>query len=132
MHIKSFDNWNLHKKNLDVRENLFLFHEGEIWWSAVGVNIGDESCGKGETFRRPVLILKKLSQKSFIGIPLSTKRKAGSWFTEIRIHNEIQTVLLYQIRMFSTRRFQRRLTTLDYADFLHIKNKLENLLKLTS
>jgi mRNA-degrading endonuclease toxin of MazEF toxin-antitoxin module len=127
---KDFDKWNIQKKQLENRVPDFLFSTGEIWWCSVGLNVGIESCGKGQKYQRPVLVLKKLSRNSFIGIPLSTQKKIGSWFEEITILNEPRYALLYQIRLFSTSRFQRRLTTLDIKDFKKIKEKLETLLEL--
>lgn len=50
---------------------------------SVGLNIAMESCGKGKTLRRPVLIYKKLSGNLFIGLPLTSKEKTGTWFTDI-------------------------------------------------
>ncbi|MBP7846022.1 MAG: type II toxin-antitoxin system PemK/MazF family toxin [Candidatus Pacebacteria bacterium] len=128
---KDFDKWNTKKKSLEERNKKFLFKTGDIWWCSVGLNVGAESCGKGEIFRRPVLVLKKLSANSFIGIPLSTQKKEGSWFCGISILGEVQYVLLYQVRMFSANRFQRRLTTLDDGDFARVKEKLEALLELS-
>ena len=127
---KDFDKWNNIKKELEKKIEKFFFKEGEVWWMSVGINIANESCGKGEIFRRPVLILRKLSGNSFIGLPLSSKEKAGSWFTDISINNQKRCVLLYQIRMFCTNRFESRMTTLDDADFKNVKEKLERLLKL--
>ncbi|MEN9582407.1 MAG: hypothetical protein RL641_361 [Candidatus Parcubacteria bacterium] len=129
---KDFDIWNAIKKELENKKPDFLFHTGEVWWCSTGLNIAEESCGKGETFRRPVLVLKKLSRKNFVGIPLSTKKKEGTWFAPVPINGEIQYLLLYQIRMFSTNRFQRRLTTLENKDFHQVKEKLEALLELSS
>ncbi len=71
-----------------------------------------------------------MSAESFIGIPLSTQEKTGTWFIDITIHGEKRYALLYQIRMFSTNRFQRRLTSLDDTDFIRVKEKLEALLEL--
>jgi mRNA interferase MazF len=129
---KDFNRWNEQKKVLEQRQDKVLFKEGEIWWCAIGLNIGNESCGKGETFRRPILILKKLSGSQCIGIPLSTQKKVGSWFTEILVQNRIQYILLYQIRMFSVYRFQRRITVLETSDFMQVKRKLEALLELSN
>lgn len=128
---KEFDNWNEQKKQLENAKQEILFKQGEVWWCAVGANIADESCGKGKIFTRPVLVLKKLSGQNYIGIPLSTKRKTGTWFIDIKIQGETVSALLYQIRMFSANRFQRRLTTLDSADFALVKEKLEVLLELS-
>lgn len=128
---KDFDGWNIVKKKLDQSDRKFLFKQGEVWWCSVGINIGDESCGKGKTLRRPVLVLKKLSSRNFIGIPLSTKERVGTWFATVLINGGAQYFLLHQIRMFSTNRLQRRLTTLDKYDFLKVKEKLEFLLELS-
>lgn len=127
---KDFDHWNTKKKKLEEVKDKFLFKQGDIWWCSVGLNIRTESCGKGENYQRPVLILKKLSSESFIGIPLSTKEKIGSWFIDITIRGEKRYGLLYQIRMFSTNRFQHRFAALDEADFKRIKEKLKALLEL--
>ncbi len=128
---KDFDNWNKKKKFIDKNETNFLFNTGEVWWCAVGLNVGEESCGKGEKFRRPVLVLRKLSRKNFIGIPLSTQKKEGTWFAPLSINQTVQYLLLYQIRMFSTNRLQRRLATLTGNEFNQAKEKLEALLELS-
>lgn len=128
---KNFDAWNKIKKELDQKDKKFFFKEGEIWWMSVGLNVAKESCGKGIIFRRPVLILKKLSSDTFIGLPLSSKEKIGSWFIDINLSNEKRYVLLYQIRMFSTNRFESRLATIDDNNFKKVKEKLESLLKLS-
>ncbi len=127
---KDFDKWNNVKKGLENNQGKFFFKEGEIWWMSVGLNIANESCGKGDIFRRPVLVLRKLSGNSFVGLPLSSKEKIGSWFAEVSISNQKRCVLLYQIRMFSTNRFESRMATLDDNDFKNVKEKLGQLLKL--
>jgi len=127
---KDFDKWNLKKKGLKKISKKFLFKTGDIWWCSVGLNIKTESCGKGEDYQRPVLVLRKLSGESFVGIPLSTKKKEDTWFCGITVHGEKRYALLYQVRMFSTNRFQRRLASLDDADFKRIKEKLKALLEL--
>lgn len=128
---KNFDDWNTKKKELEKKQEKINFKTGDIWWCSVGLNVANESCGKGEMFRRPVLVLKKLSATSFIGIPLSTQKKEGTWFCDITILKEVQYVLLYQVRMFSVNRLQRRLTALDDKDFSRVKEKLKTLLELS-
>lgn len=128
---KNFDKWNERKKKIESINRRFLFKQGEVWWCSIGLNVSEESCGKGDFFGRPVLVLKKLSQRSYVGIPLSTKTKAGSWFVDVAVQGKRVSALLYQIRMFSANRFQRRLTTLDQADFQRVKEKLEILLELS-
>ena len=38
---------------------------------SIGKNIGYETLGKQELFLRPVLVYKKLSKSTFVGIPLT-------------------------------------------------------------
>ena len=45
---KDFDRWNRHKKKVtDVADRPF-YHTREIWWCAVGVNVGNELNGTGK------------------------------------------------------------------------------------
>ena len=127
---KDFDRWNEKKKEIEKFEEEILFRTGEIWWCSVGVNIRTESCGKGIDYQRPVLVLRKLSSDSFIGIPVSSQEKIGSWFIDITMNGEKRCLLLYQIRMFSSNRFQHRLAILNDHDFRRVKEKLKTLLEL--
>ncbi len=127
---KDFDSWNEKKKNLDSSNKKFLFKEREIWWCSVGINVGNESCGKGRDFRRPVLILKKLSKYCVIGLPISSQLKNGDWFCEVETLMGKRNVMLSQIKMFNSNRFQHKLHILDEKTFKIIKQKLKNLLEL--
>ena len=75
-----FNNWNnlkfkLHNKKVKLHTKI-----GEIYFMSIGQNIGYEIYGKGNDFLRPVLVYKKLSKTTFIGIPLSSQLKDGSYF----------------------------------------------------
>ena len=107
------------------------FNERDIWWCAVGINIGSESFGKGKFFRRPILVIKKLSTELCIGLPLTSKKKDGSWFVDITMEDETRWVMLYQIRVFHKKRFQYKITELSQSDFRRVKEKLETLLELS-
>lgn len=126
----NFDDWNILKKDLHNKNRKILFKEWDIWWVSLGQNIATESYGKGEFFRRPVLVLKKLSSTDFIAIPLSTKIKTWTWFYTYTMRGEKYTALLSQVRMLHSNRMQRREWRLDDADFLAIKNKFKELLNL--
>ncbi len=41
---KDFDKWNNQKKIINLRSNNtdFFYHEREVWWCAIGVNVGFE------------------------------------------------------------------------------------------
>ena len=110
---KDFDEWNIMKKEIENNDKKLLFNEWEIWWLNIWLNIRQESCWKWESFRRPVLVLKKLSSNAFIWIPLSTKIKTWTWFFNYLQNNIKYTALLYQIKMFDIWRFQRTISQID-------------------
>jgi mRNA interferase MazF len=127
---KDFDRWNEVKKRLEGQARKILFREGVIWWCSVGINVTYEICGKGLEFRRPVLVLKKLSGSSFIGVPMSSKPKDGSWFMRLLVKDKQQTLLLHQVRMFSANRFESRLATAGEEELRSVRNGLRELLSL--
>jgi len=128
--IKDFDRWNINKKEIENSEEEVLFKVQEIWWCYIGLNIKTESCGKGRNYQRPVLVLRKLSAKSFIGIPLSTQDKKGTWFVDLEVAEKRGCALIYQIKMLSSNRLYRRLSVLNDSDFKRVKEKLKVLLEL--
>jgi mRNA interferase MazF len=127
---KNFDKWNKLKKSLEWFKNKILFKEWDIWWTSIWVNIWEESCWKWEKFRRPVLVIKKLSSTNCIVIPLSSKIKTWTWFAQYKIHWIIYTALLYQIKMLNIKRFESREWQIHINDFNEIKKRLKNLLNL--
>jgi len=127
---KDFDRWNLVKKSIEESGKRQLFNEGDVWWCSVGINVAHEICGKGDKFNRPVLVIRKLSADTFVGVPLSTKEKAGSWYGRVTIKDRPQTLLLNQVRLFSTNRFESRMTTIGWDDLVLVKASLRQLLTL--
>ena len=129
----NYDDWNAKKKDIasSNRTSEIYFREGDIWWCSIGLNVASETFGKGNDFRRPVLVIKKLSHNTCIAIPLTSKEKEGSWFAEITIQGERKKAMLYQIRMIHKKRFQRKICELDGKDFSYVKEKLKILLELS-
>ena len=100
---------------------------GEVWWVAVGENVGIEINGKSDYFSRPVLVYKKLSHLGFMGIPLTTKNHEGAWYVGFSFqHKEVQAVLS-QARVFSALRLYNRLGQLAEDDMEKIKNGFRNI-----
>ena len=132
--IKEFNGWNVKKQEIHVsdRTQKIYFKQGQIWWCSLGQNIGSESFGKGEYFRRPILILKKLSADLCIALPLTSKEKNGTWFIDITLQGEKKWVMLYQIRVLHKKRFSLKVGELDSTHFQRVKEKLEQLLELSS
>lgn len=63
---KKFSDWLTRKSSLDARSHIPSFSEGEVFWCSLGENIGDEECGKGSEFTRPVLVLRKFNKHIFL------------------------------------------------------------------
>ena len=76
---KDFDRWNSQKKGINKEDERLYFREGEVWWAHLGVNVGYEIDGKRSDFSRPVLILKKFNQFSFLALPLTTNERPNPY-----------------------------------------------------
>ena len=112
--LKKFLEWIGLKERLHSQEHLPpFFKEGEVWWCYVGENIGVETNGKSGQFTRPVFIFKKYDKYSFLGLPLTTKSKTGSWYARIEFGGIMQTVILSQGRTFDYRRFKEKMGQLE-------------------
>ena len=128
MIAKDFDLWNEEKKKLDSAKQNIFFHEREIWWCSIGLNIGDEQDGKNELFERPVLIIRKFNDRLAWVLPLTTKLKEGKYHHKI-VHDDIEfVVILSQLRLVSIKRFHRRIRKIMSVDFNIIKGKITELL----
>src|SRR3989344_6310810 len=76
---KDFDKWNSEKKRIHDGEQNKLYHEREIWWIALGVNIGFEQDGTGSGYQRPAIILKGYSKHVCLIVPLTTSLKQNPY-----------------------------------------------------
>lgn len=130
----AFDEWNSVKKQTDAI-NPPIFKEREIFYMRMGHNVGHEQNGKGDEFIRPVIILKRLSREMFIGIPLSTQMKQGSFYhTVMFTKNGVEIVnnaIVAQIRLFSSRRLLNKIGMIHKDEFDKLKQSIADLLDLT-
>lgn len=131
MQIKNFDTWNHEKKHIDALPyERFHFHEREIWWASLGLNVGDEQDGKNELFERPVLILKKFNNRVIWILPLTTQNKNGPYYYPLKDPgiSKASFVILSQMRLISAKRLQRRMGRISFSQLSKIQNKLTRLL----
>lgn len=129
-----FDEWNSVKKETDTLTSP-IFKEREVYYIRMGHNIGYEQNGKGDEFVRPVVILKRLSREMFIGIPLSSQIKSGSFYhTVIFSKNGVETInnaIIAQIRLFSARRLLNKIGMIHKDEFSNLKKSVADLLDVT-
>lgn len=115
-----FDSWNLIKKERDALLPPAFFRVREIWFCAVGINIGFEQDGKHQNFERPVLILKKLDQHLFFGVPLTSRQPKRLNDYGIKFLGRQSTVILPQLRVYDSRRLLRKIYRLPRHNFQSI------------
>src|SRR3989344_1996965 len=120
-YIKYLEEWCKVKIFLWKKESKVVFKQGEIWWCSLGMNLGEEIFGKGIKFTRPVLIFRKFTGNSFLGLPLTTHERKGTWFVEITMHGKTNWAMLNQARVLDKKRLTNRVGTLDKADFQKVR-----------
>ncbi len=118
---KDFDGWNKRKKKIDNLHQYNDFYEREIWWISAGLNIGSEQNGSGELFLRPVLILRKISSTTFLGIPLTSRLKHDSDHFAFYFEYDFSVAIISQIRNYDSKRLVKYLGNI--SDYLHNKIK---------
>ena len=129
---KDFDIWNKKKKDIDRINTFPEFHEREIWFVTLGLNIGFEEDGKGEDFLRPILILRKFSKQVFYGLPLTSTIKENNKFYFILKNHGLKngSVILSQMRLIDVKRLSYRIGSVGEKEFKELKEKLKDLLIL--
>jgi mRNA interferase MazF len=126
--MKDFDAWNEVKKNKNEKQRLF-FKERDVWWMNFGLNIGDEEDGKGYSYIRPVLILKKFNGNLFWGCAISSKLKEGNkYYVQIRIGGESKSVIISQFRLYDSKRLDNKMGVCSVEDSNKIKKAIKDIL----
>lgn len=123
-------NWHNKKSELNKKEHNVFFHEREIWFCYLGLNIGYEQNGDNKYFLRPVLILKKFNDRLFFGIPLtSSKKQENKFYHKFNYIKDIESVaIISQARILDTKRLSHLSGYIKIEDFNKIKEKLHNLI----
>ena len=126
--IKDFEIWNGRKILINQKEVRVYFHEREVWWSVLGVNVGFEQDGKGVEFHRPVLVFKKFNNEVFWGIPLSTRIKKSKFYSPIKLSDNVSRVgILSQLRLMDAKRLLDKIGVIDEVNHSDIQKAITNL-----
>ena len=118
-----FDAWNEEKKAIHIAARLPPFREREVWWCAIGVNVGSEVYGKGRQRTRPVIVMRRLNREAAIVVPVTSQQPAylGDWYHPMHWSGRAQWAMLHQTRMVSAARFTSRMVTLPMNDLHALK-----------
>ncbi len=128
---KDFQKWHNKKPVVDQIEKRPFFHEGEIWWCTLGMNIGFEQDGGGEDYLRPVIIYKKFNNEVFWAIPLTHTNKKTRYYFQLTKEDDstTSTAILSQIRLVDARRLSHKLeVNVSKEDFAALTKKFKALL----
>ena len=126
-----FTLWNHLKQKINGRSAIPSFRERDVFYAHLGQNIGHEQNGKGDDFRRPILIFCRFNKHCFLGIPLTTTKKNNPFYFEMKLSNQRKSfAVLSQIRMIDARRLVHKTDRMSGQDFRLLKQALKNILKL--
>lgn len=126
---KDFDTWNRRKKHIESRGVPPYYHEREIWWCALGINIGYEQDGTGSNYDRPILIIRGFNSRLLFGVALTGRMKLGRYYEPLgKIEDREASVILSQVRLIDSKRLVRKIGTLDSALFQKVTARLKRTL----
>mgnify|MGYP001608702584 CR=1 FL=1 len=123
---KDFEGWNEKKKKLHSKQSNLFYHEREIWWCSLGVNIGFEQDGTGKNFDRPIIVIRGFNKNIFFAVALIGKRKTGKYYFYVgKIENKEASAVLSQARLIDAKRLIRKIGVLDEKVFNNLKGELK-------
>ena len=126
---KDFVKWNQQKKHIDARGESKLYHQREVWWCSLGVNVGSEQDGAGAEYQRPVLIVKGLSANTCLVLPLTTSSSQHPMRIPVGVVDDKQaSAILSQIRIIDTKRLVEKIGFIEKEAFEHIRKAVKDML----
>ncbi len=126
---KDFDGWNEWKKQIQEKDLNLIYHQGEIWWCHLGINLGFEEDGSGEAAERPVLIVRRFNEYLCWAIPLSTSQKKNPYYVPAGIvGDKAAAAMISQMRPIDTKRLINQVGVMDSEFFYRIKKAAKELL----
>ncbi|SRR3989338_2123999 len=126
---KDFDGWNENKKQ--IQQDIFTdyVHTREVWWCALGVNVGFEQDGKHEFFERPILVIKKFNKDVVLAIPLTSQVRKDNKYHFGFLHNDEEfSAVISQLRLISTKRLRRKMYIMDSRIFNQIREAIRKMI----
>ena len=130
---KDFQKWHRKKEAINDFSKPPFFHEREIWFCHLGVNVGFEQDGRGDDFLRPVVVVRKFNNEIFWAIPLTKagkkiKPQAEKYYLPFTFIDEVKSVaILSQIRLIDARRLARHIGIMAESDFQELTKRLKAL-----
>jgi mRNA-degrading endonuclease toxin of MazEF toxin-antitoxin module len=129
-YIKDFDTWTQKKKKHNADKVRFA-SPGEIWWCALGVNVGSEVDGKNDLFERPVIALQVYNKDTLFVVPTGTTERSDFEVVPVVFKNQNTFALIRQGRVISSKRLLRKIDILDPELFTRVRKAFLESFRLT-
>ena len=126
--MKDFFNWHKKKTDIDSVPTRPYFHEREVWYARLGLNIGYEQDGKGVDYLRPILIFKKFNNDVCWVIPLTHTQKNTIYYAHITVLTKPSTAILSQLRLIDVKRLSHCVGKISDEDYKLVAKKLKELI----
>ncbi len=128
---KDYRKWHEIKSKINNIKNISQFFKArDVWYFSCGLNIGHEQDGKGNSFRRPVLILYKFNKHVFWGVPLISIKKKHSLYFEFGFRQGKKSwAIISQLKLVDSKRLIEKIGRMNIEDFCSIKKKIRRLLE---
>ena len=126
--MKDFFNWHSKKSKLDSIQKRPYFHEAEVWYASLGLNIGYEQDGKGTDYLRPALIVRKFNNYICWVVPLTHTTKDTIHYAHITVLGDESAAILSQLKLIDVKRFSHKIDKISDDDFKLVTRKLKGLI----
>jgi mRNA interferase MazF len=127
--IKNFDAWNENKKEIHITDANKNYHRRDVWWCALGVNIGFEEDGKGKKSERPVLVIHGFNRQLCWVVPLSRSEKKNRYYIPVGIVDGKKAfAIISQMRPIDTKRLTNKICFMDEKYFEATKQAIKDIL----
>ena len=79
------------------------------------------------SFERPVLVFKKFTRNSFLGLPLTGHKKEGSWYVPCGVDGRVGSIMLNQARIFDGARLLNYIARVKDVELDTIRERFRKL-----
>lgn len=130
MYVKDFDSWNKVKQHVHGEERSVVIRRGEIRWASIGVNVGMEIDGKGESFLRTVLIIDCIGKGLALVVPITSGEKQFPGYIPLVWKGKTDSLCVHHMRVISTKRILRREAKIPSNTLAGIKEQIKKFYSL--
>jgi len=119
--------WSLRASKLNNKDRHYVpqCKEGDIWDVSIGHGVGSEVYGKGDLFKRPVLVVTRFNSNRFLGIPLTTNAKyEGFYAVPTYFNQEVGKAMVDQQSSYDNKRLIKKLGMLDPQTLNIVRQKI--------